>query len=106
MKAYSEVLFLTLVLVEREWPTACPTLFIPEREPQDPFRRFGGPQTQSGLLREEKSLSFQQGFKPQKAQLLASMNVPLLIRVQNMKNKKKMYLCVSFSDFRQDISHY
>jgi hypothetical protein len=106
MKAYREILFLTSVLVEREWPTSCPTSFIPRREPQYPFSRFGGPQTQSGWLREEKSLSFQKRFKPQNAQPLASINVPLLMRVQNMKNKKEMYLCLSLSDFGQHISYY
>lgn len=105
MKVYREILFLTSVLVEREWPTSRPTPFIPGGEPQYPFRRFGGPQTQSGWLREEKSLSFQWGFKPQNAKHLASINVPLLIRLQNMKNKKEMYLCMSLSDSGQHISY-
>jgi hypothetical protein len=48
MTAYREILFLTSVLVEREWPTSRHTGFIPGTEPQYPFRRFGGPQTQSG----------------------------------------------------------
>jgi len=48
MKAYRGILFLTSMLVESEWPTSCPTPFIRGREPQYPFRRFGGPQTQSG----------------------------------------------------------
>jgi hypothetical protein len=48
MKAYRETLFLPLVIVESEWSTSCPTLFIPGKEPQYPFRRFGEFQSRSG----------------------------------------------------------
>jgi len=47
IKAQREILFSPSVLVESE-STSYPILFIPVREPQYPFKKFGGPQAQSG----------------------------------------------------------